>query len=87
MGSDIIARKRDTNLREGAVVPDVTVVRKAVPDVAQSPLLDILLDGIERFFRRDLHLGVGPARNLNDHVEDAIVHIGEERNVMEGGNG
>lgn len=62
------------------------MVGKAISDVAQPPLLDILLDRIERFFSGNLHLGVGPARNLYDHVEDAIVLISKERNVMEGGN-
>ena len=60
------------------------MVGKAISDVAQPPLLDILLDRIERFFSGNLHLGVGPARNLYDHVEDAIVLISKERNVMEG---
>jgi hypothetical protein len=57
---------------------------EAVADVAQATLLDILLDGVERLLFGDLHLRIGPARDLDDHVEDAIVLVGEERNVVEG---
>ena len=71
-----------TNLRESTVVPDVTVVREAVTDVTETALLDILLDGVERLLLRDFHLGVGPTGNLDDHVEDAIGLVGEQRNVV-----
>lgn len=30
-----------------------------------------------------LLLGIGPARNLNNHVEDGLLLIGKERNVVE----
>ena len=59
---------------------------EAVAHVAQATLLDVLLDGIERLLLGDFHLGVGPARNLDDHVEYAIALIGEERDVMERGD-
>jgi hypothetical protein len=59
------------------------VVREAVAHVAQTALLDVLLDGIERLLLGDFHLGVGPAGDLDDHVEDAIALIGEERDVVE----
>ena len=75
-----------THLGEGAVVPDVAVVGEAVADVAEAALLDVLLDGVERLLLGDLHLGVRPARHLDDHVQDAIVLVGEERDVVEGGN-
>lgn len=32
----------------------------------------------------NLLLSVGPARNLDDHVEDGLLLIGVERNVVEG---
>ena len=70
-----------TNLRESTVVPDVTVVREAVTDVTETALLDILLDGVERLLLGDFHLGVGPTGNLDDHVEDAIGLVSEQRNV------
>ena len=73
---------RMTNLRESTVVPDVTVVREAVTDVTETALLDILLDGVERLLLGDFHLGVGPTGNLDDHVEDAIGLVGEQRNVV-----
>ena len=60
-------------MRKSTVVPNVAMVGKAVANIAQSTLLDIPLDGIEGLFFRDLHFGVGPTGNLNDHVEDAIV--------------
>ena len=73
-------------LREGAVVPDVPVVGEAVADVTQAALLNVLLDGVEGLLLGDLHFRVGPARDLDDHVQDAIVLVGEERNVVEGGD-
>jgi len=73
-------------LREGAIVPNVTVVGEAVTNEAQTTLLDVLFDGIERLLLRDLELGVGPTGDLYNHVEDAIALIGKERNVVEGGN-
>ena len=60
------------------------MVREAVADVAQATLFDVLLDGIERLFLGDLHLGVGPTRDLDNHVEDPIVLVGKEGYVVEG---
>ena len=61
-------------------------MREAVAHVAQPTLFDVLLDGVERLFLADLHLGVGPARDFDDHVEDAIVLVCEEGDVVEGGD-
>lgn len=74
-------------LGQRAVVPDVSVVREAVGDVAEFPLLDVLLDGVQVFLGGDLHLGVGPARHLDHHVEDLVALVGEERDVVERRNG
>jgi hypothetical protein len=60
------------------------VVGEAVAHVAQATLLDVLLDGVERLLLGNFHFGVGPAGNLDDHVEDAIVPICKERDVVEG---
>jgi len=60
------------------------MVGEAVPHKSQAALLDILLDGIELLLLGDLELGVGPAGHLDDHVEDALALVGEERNVVEG---
>ena len=60
------------------------MVGEAVPHEAQTALLDILLDGIELLLLGDLELGVGPAGNLDDHVEDALALVSEERDVVEG---
>lgn len=81
-----IAMTARTHLRESTVVPDVAVVGEAVANVAELALLDVLLDRVEGLLLRDLHLRVGPARDLNDHVENAIILVGEKRNVMEGRN-
>lgn len=62
------------------------MMREAVADITQATFLDVLLDGIERLFSRGLHLGVSPAGNFDDHVEDAIVLIRKERDVMERGD-
>jgi hypothetical protein len=59
------------------------VVREAVPHKAQLATLNVLLDGVERLVFGDLHLCVRPARNLDNHVQDTLVLVGEERNVME----
>ena len=62
------------------------MVGEAVAHVAQATLLDVLLDGIERLLLGDFHLGIGPAGNLDDHVEYAIALIGEERDVVKRGD-
>jgi hypothetical protein len=72
-------------LRECTVVPDVPVMRETVPDVTQSSLLYILLDGIEWLFFGDLHFGIGPTRDFYDHVKNAIVLVSKQRDVVEGG--
>ena len=45
------------------------MVGEAVANVAEAALLDVL--------------GVGPAGDVDDHVEDAVVLVGEERDVVE----
>ena len=75
-----------TNLGEGTVVPDVTMVREAVANETQAALLNILLDGVERLILGDLKLGVGPTGDLDNHVEDAMALVSKERNVVEGGD-
>ena len=34
-----------------------------------------------------LKLGIGPARDLNNHVEDGLVLVGKQRDVVEGRDG
>ena len=60
------------------------MVGEAVADEAEAALLDVLLDGVEGLLLGDLHLGVGPAGDLDDHVQDAIVLVGEEGDVVPG---
>lgn len=62
------------------------MVGETVADEAQAALLDVLLDGVHRLLLRDLHLRVRPAGDLDDHVEDAVVLVGEEGDVVEGGD-
>ena len=62
------------------------MVREAVANVAETILLDVLLDWVERLAGGDLHLRIRPTGDLNDHVEDTLVLVGEERDVVEGGN-
>ena len=71
-----------THLRESTVVPDITMVGEAVANVTQPTLLGILLDGIEGFFFRGLHFGVGPAGNLDDHVQDTAVLVSKKRDIV-----
>lgn len=79
----IRAMRETTYLRERTIVPDVSVVREAVPDETQLATLDVLLDGIEGLFLRYLHLRIRPARDLNYHVQDASALVSEEGNVVE----
>jgi len=72
-------------LREGTVVPNVPVMGEAVANETQTALFDVLLDGVEGLILADFELGVGPTRNLNNHVQDTIVLVVKERNVVEGG--
>lgn len=60
------------------------MVGEAVADEAQLAALDVLLDGIEGLLLGDLHLGVRPTGDLDDHVKDALGLVGEERDVVEG---
>ena len=61
-------------------------MREAVANEAQTTLLNVLLDGVEWLLLGDLKLGVGPAGDLDNHVEDAIALVGKEGNVVEGGD-
>lgn len=44
-----------------------TVVGETVADVSELALLNVLLDRVESLLLGDLHLGIGPSGNLNDH--------------------
>lgn len=44
-----------------------TVVGETVSDVSELALFNVLLDRVERLFLGDLHLGVGPSGNLDNH--------------------
>lgn len=41
----------------------------------------------ERRRATNLELGVGPAGDLNDHVEDGLLLVGVQGDVVEGGDG
>jgi hypothetical protein len=73
------------NLGESSVIPNITVMGKTVADESKFAFLDILLYGIEELVFRDLHLGIGPSRNLDDHVEDTVPLVGEKRDIVEWG--
>jgi hypothetical protein len=75
-------KRNKAHLRESTVVPDVPMMREAVTDEAQAALFDVLFDGIEWLLLRDLHLRIGPTRDLNDHVEDTIALVGKKRNIV-----
>ena len=62
------------------------MVRETVADEAELALLDVLLDGVEQLPLGDFHLGVSPAGDLDNHVQDAEVLVCEEWDVMEGGD-
>lgn len=58
-------------------------MREAVAHETQPALLDILLDRIEGFLLGNLHFGIRPSRDLDDHVENTVVQISEQGNIME----
>jgi hypothetical protein len=70
-------------LGESTIIPDVPVVGEAVAHEAQAALFDILLDGIEGLLLGNFHLGIRPAGNFDNHVENPIGLIGEERDIVE----
>jgi hypothetical protein len=82
-GGGITTAGAETGLGESTVIPDVPVVGKAVAHEAQTTLLDILFDGIERLLLGYFHLGICPAGNFDDHVENTIVLVEEERDIVE----
>jgi len=59
------------------------VVGEAVAHVAQAALFNVLLDGIERLLLGNFHLGIRPAGNFDNHVENAIALIGKEGDIVE----
>jgi len=71
-------------LREGAVVPDVSVVGEAVSDETELSLLGVLEDGVQGLALANLHLGVGPSRNFDNHVEDGLLLVRPQGDVVEG---
>lgn len=77
---------RATYLGESTIVPDVSVVGETVANETQAALLGVLSDGVEGLLLGYFHLGVCPAGNFDDHVEDAIAPVGEERDVVPGGD-
>lgn len=74
-------------LGKSTIVPDVALVGEAVADKAQLALLDVLLDGVEDLVLGDLELGVGPAGDLDNHVEDVLGGVGKQGHVVEGRDG
>lgn len=44
-----------------------TVVGETVADVSELALLNVLLDRVESLLLGDLHLGIGPSGNLDNH--------------------
>lgn len=74
-------------LGEGTIVPQVTLVGKAVANVSKLALLDVLLDRVEELLLGDLKLSISPSRNLNNHVQDGLLLVGIEGNIVEGGDG
>jgi len=71
-------------LREGTVVPEVSLVREAVSDKAKLALLGVLENWVELILLGDLHLCIGPAWDLNDHVKNGLLLIGVQWDIMEG---
>jgi hypothetical protein len=56
-------------LGESTVVPEVTLVREAVANVAEFALLDVLLDGVEGLLLGDLKYGQPKSSRWGSLVE------------------
>lgn len=74
-------------LGEGTIVVDVAMVRETVAHKSQLSLLGILKNGVQLILLGDLHFGVSPSGNLNNHVQDSLLFIGIQGDVMKGGHG
>ena len=57
-------------MREGAIVPEVTLVGEAVADETELALLDILLDGVEQVCLTNLHRNVRISRYFGVFAAD-----------------
>lgn len=86
LGVVVNFKRRLPSLREGAIVPNVPVIGEQVLDKTDLALLDVLLDGIHQLFLADLELGVGEARDLTDHVKEALGLVSVQWDIMERAN-
>lgn len=61
---------------------------ETVADVSELALFNVLLDGVESLLLGDLHLGVGPSGNLDDHYRLRVKRLNDvlgkinERDVL-----
>jgi hypothetical protein len=65
------------------------MMRKTIPNKPQFPLFGILSNRIIRIRLGNLHLGIRPPRNLNNHIENLRARStirGQQRNIMPGRN-
>jgi len=72
------------SLGESSVVPEIALVWEAVTDETKLALLGVLEDWVELSLLGDLHLSIGPAWDLDDHVKDSVLLIGVQWDIMEG---
>lgn len=71
-----------THLRESSVVPNVSMMGKAISHKTKFTLFGVLLDWIKELFFANFKLCIGPSRNFDDHVQDRLTLISKERNVV-----
>jgi hypothetical protein len=65
------------------------MMRKTIPNKSQLALFDILFNRIIRLRLTNFLLGIGPPRNLNNHIENLRARStirGQQRNIMPGRN-
>ncbi len=61
-----------------SIVPEIAFVREAIADVAELPLLNVLLDGVQRLFLGDLeeHVNSNPRLGVWAFVKSlAYLHL------------
>lgn len=62
------------------------MMREAVAHEAKLATLNVLLDGVEGLLLGYLHLSVRPAWYFDNHVQNTIVLVGEEGDIVPGGD-
>lgn len=59
------------------------MVRKTIADETWVAFYNFWFDWVHRFIFCNLHLGISPTRDLDNHVKNAPMTIGKKRDIMQ----